>query len=132
MFMTFIIRFYFCFMENELPLNDLSVYYRQLEIIRATAEQIIKDFEIFGEKVEFSGNPDSAYSELKGQIISIISRLISGNFEKFLSLLYRIDLEEAAVKKIHGKPREMFEELVSEMIIQRELKKVIIRKYYKQ
>lgn len=118
-------------MRKELQLNNLSVYHKQVEIIRATAEQIIKDFEVFGEKIEFSGNAEAAYGELKSQILPIISRLISGNFEKFLSLLYRIDVSEKSVKEIFQDHPQKPEERISEMIIERELKKVIIRKYYK-
>lgn len=116
-------------MQN-LQLNNLSLYYKQVEIIRATADQIVKDFEIFGEKIEFSGNADIAYNDLKLQILSIISKLIKDDFQKFVSLLYRIDLNEKKVKGLLKNTSGNFEEIISEMIIDRELKKVLTRKYF--
>lgn len=131
--MIFIIRFYFCcIMAGKIQLNNLSVYHHRVEIIRATADQIIKDFEIFGEKIEFSGNTGTAYEELKSQVLPVVARLMRENPEKFLSLLYRIDVSEKTVKEISGNREGNFEEIISEVIIERELKKVIIRKYYRQ
>lgn len=120
------------FMPGKIQLKNLSVYYSRPEIIRATAEQIAKDFEIFGEKIEFSGNAGTAYEELKSQILPVVTRMMRQNSGKFLSLLYRIDVSEKTVKELSGESPEKFEEIVTELIIERELKKVIIRKYYRQ
>ena len=114
-----------------LQLSDLSIYHKRLEIIRATADQIIKDFEVFGETIEISGSAETAYNELKSEIFKIVSDLINVNFQKFISLLYRIDLNEKTVKELLKKPSVNFAEMISEMIIERELKKVILRDYFR-
>ena len=121
-------------MSEELQLKNLSVYHQRIEIIQATAEQIIKDFTPFftgDETIRFSGNAETAYPELKNQILPIVTKMMDLNFEKFLSLLYRIDVSEKKVKEISLEHPDNFEVKISELIIERELKKVLIRKFYK-
>ncbi len=118
-------------MENKFQLKDLSTYRKQIEIIRDTAAQIIKDFEIAGEEISFSGNAETAYIELKSQIFPIVEKLLQSNFQKFLFLLYKIDVSENAIKKISSENKKKFAENVCELILERELKKVIIRKFYR-
>lgn len=113
-------------------LSNLASFHNKIDMIRATAKQISKDFEIFGEVITFSGNADTAYAELSDQISSISKKMMAENFEKFLSLLYRIDISENSVKKILTEYSGNFEIIIAEMIIERELKKIIIRKYYSE
>jgi len=116
--------------SDKLELNNLSVYHKKVQFIQLTAEQIIKDFEVFGEDIQFSGNPDTAYQELKSQITPIIKRLLHNNRKKFLSLLYRIDVDE---KEVDGAFTSSGADVdnIADLIIERELKKVVIREYYK-
>ena len=51
--------------------QNIEKYRRDLEIIRLTAEQVIKDFQIFGFEIVFSGNEYTAYEELKTQTRSL-------------------------------------------------------------
>lgn len=119
-------------MKPVLPISDLTIYRKDIPIIRATAEQIIKDFEIFGEEIHFSGIPETAYIELKTQILPVVSKLMNYNYEKFLSLLYRIDINERKLQEITRTQDGTYEELVTEMIIERELKKVLVRKFFSE
>jgi len=118
---------------KELQLNDLTPYYKKLDLVRQTAEQIIKDFEIFSEPITFSGNPKTAYDELKSQIAPIISKLMSNNYERLLSVLYRIDVNEKSIsEEIYRRNDEEPSSIITDLIIERELKKVVIRRYFKE
>jgi len=64
-------------------LTDLSKYFNRLDLIKDTANQIIKDFEMFGLEIKFSGNAYNAYEELFEQMEPHISQLISSNKSKF-------------------------------------------------
>ena len=112
--------------------NNLSPYKKRLEIIQLTAEQLIKDFGLHGLKVEFSGNEESAYEELFSQVKPIIVELLHKNPSKLSSLLYSIDLSETKVRKILGGKTDFPEEELTEMILERELQKVVIRKYFQK
>jgi hypothetical protein len=112
--------------------TDLSQYINRLDLIKDTANQIIKDFDMFGMEIKFSGNAYNAYEELFDQIEPHINKLISSNHQKFLGILYRIDLNDEQIKKaVNGNSSEPFSAIVTDLIIKRELQKVVIRHHYK-
>lgn len=112
--------------------TDISKYFNQLDLIKQTAEQIIKDFDMFGMEVKFSGNPYNAYEELFDQVEPHIKKLIDTNHSKFIGILYRIDLNDDQVKKaVNENASESFSEIITDLIIKRELQKTVIRNHYK-
>jgi hypothetical protein len=112
--------------------TDLSKYFNRLDLIKDTANQIIKDFDMFGLEIKFSGNAFNAYEELFEQIEPHIDQLITSNQQKFMSILYRIDLSDEQIKKaVNENSSEPFSAIVSDLIIKRELQKVVIRNHYK-
>ncbi|MCE9538730.1 MAG: hypothetical protein K8R85_05885 [Bacteroidetes bacterium] len=112
--------------------TDLSPYFNRLDLIKDTAHQIIKDFDMFGLEIKFSGNAYNAYEELFEQIEPHIDQLIHSNQQRFMSILYRIDLSDEQIKKaVNENSSEPFSAIVSDLIIKRELQKVVIRNHYK-
>ncbi len=112
--------------------TDLAPYFNKLDVIKETANQIIKDFDMFGIEIKFSGNAYNAYDELFEQIEPHINKLISSNQQKFMGILYRIDLSDEQIKKaLKENTSESFSEILSDLIIKRELQKVVIRNHYK-
>lgn len=115
-----------------MDLTNISQYINRLDLIKDTANQIIKDFEMFGMEIKFSGNKYNAYEELFNQIEPHINKLISTNQQKFMGILYRIDLSDEQIKKaIDQNASEPFSEIVTDLIIKRELQKVVIRSHYR-
>ena len=113
-------------------LNDLSIYHKKIDLIKATAAQIQKDFALFDQEITFSGDFDSAYVELDHQIIRIVDRFLEINSSNFFALLYAIDIDENELKSVlFGEEFENPAAEISRMIIERELKKVIIRNHFK-
>lgn len=102
------------------------------DLIRKTAAQIIKDFAEFGLEVSFSGDVHNFYEELFGQMKPHIQSVLSEHYTRFLNFLYRIDVTE---KQVAHYQREMndasYEDALTELIIHREMKKVMIREYFK-
>ncbi len=112
--------------------TNLSQYINRLDLIKETANQLIKDFDMFGMEIKFSGNAYNAYDELFEQIEPHINKFINSNQQKFLSILYRIDLSDDQIKKaVAENSSEPFSAIVSDLIIKRELQKVVIRNHYK-
>lgn len=113
-------------------LTDLTEYTNHIDLLTLTVEQIKKDFDLYGMEIHFSGNENSAYEELTSQISPYIENLLNSNYEKFLSLLYRIDVPEKKLSQIimHSNDVKVLE--ISDLIIKRELQKVVIRTYYKE
>jgi hypothetical protein len=112
--------------------TNITPYFNRLDFIKDTAHQIIKDFDMFGLEIKFSGNAYNAYEELFDQIEPHISNLITTNRQKFLGILYRIDLSDEQLKKaVNENTSEPFAAIVTDLIIKRELQKVVIRNHYK-
>ncbi len=103
------------------------------KFVLLTAEQVRKDFAMFGMEVRFSGNVQFAYEELFQQLKHYIDLLLNDNYEKLKSLLYQIDLGEKELTK-HDPGYEFgsLSEIVTHKILERELKKVLIRIYFKE
>jgi hypothetical protein len=113
-------------------LNDLSIYHQKVDLIKATAAQIQKDFSLFDQKITFSGQTETAYCELNNQIVPIVDRFLEINSSNFFALLYAIDIDEKQLKRVlFGDEFDKPATEISRMIIERELKKVIVRNFFK-
>jgi hypothetical protein len=112
--------------------NNVSQFLDRAEIVRATAEQIMKDFGMFGVEVTFSGDVTNAYEELHEQLIIQISRLIDQNYDKLLSVLYQVDITEREIAQAQlDLPHYNHVEIIAHQVIARELKKILWRFYFK-
>jgi len=102
------------------------------DLIRKAAAQIIKDFAEFGLDVTFSGEVQNFYQELFSQMKKHVDQLLGEQYPRFLSLLYRIDVSEQQVAMYQQEMADAsYIDAVTELIIHRELKKVMIREYFK-
>ncbi len=112
---------------------DLSPekYRHDLEIIRETAKQVIRDFKIHKYDVTFSGNELLAYDELVNQLIPILDEMYKFNRSGFMAMLYQIDISESSFRKLVNttKPEKLAIGL-AEMIVRREFQKVLTRKFF--
>jgi hypothetical protein len=112
--------------------DNLKYYMDRSEIVRATAEQIIKDFGMFGVEIIFSGDTLNAYEELHGQLVAQVKNLIQLNHDKLLSVLYQVDITEREISIAERDlPHYNNVEIIAHQIIVRELKKVLWRYYFK-
>jgi hypothetical protein len=114
-------------------LSNIQKYLSDIDLLNQTAAQIIKDFEMFGLEVKFSGNRSNAYEELFEQIQPHIEKLLNKDHSRFMSIMYRVDISETQLKKkLIENTSESTSEIITELIIKRELQKVVIRNYYKK
>lgn len=112
--------------------NNISAHLDQAEIVQETAEQIMKDFGMFGVEITFSGNTANAYEELHRQLIDQISALVERNYDLLLSVLYQVDISEREIARAERElPHYNHIEIVAHQVIVRDLKKVLLRRYFK-
>ena len=110
---------------------NITPYFNKLEYITATAEQIKKDFDLFGIEIKFSGEEENAYNELLYQVSPHIAKLIESNYQKLLNLLYRIDVNESKISAIvNDTTVSSLSEAIADLVIKRELQKIVIRRHY--
>lgn len=89
------------------------------------AEQLNKDLALaLPEKISLD--------ELKQQLSAHINQLIKNNFEQLVSLLYRIDISESKIKSmLHNNTGENAGDIISSLIIERQLQKLKSREQFK-
>ena len=77
------------------------------------------------------GDEQQRFEALKKLLAKRLAEMIDHEFDNFVNALYRIDIDEAKVKKVLAKqPFSHALEEVAEMIIKRQIQKVITRKQY--
>jgi hypothetical protein len=119
--------------EIKLESFDIELYKSNQEFVKQTVTQILKDFGMFGIDLSFTGNTHMAYTEMSSQLAHQVSRLLMDDAEKLKALLYQIDLSQDKIFTESQTHADWpLEEVIAELIIHRELKKVLIRNYFKQ
>ncbi len=111
---------------------DIEPFKAEQEVIRLTIAQIQKDFGMFGIEVDFPVDMGMVYHDLFSELNYHISDLLSRNVQKLSALLYQIDLNEKSILSAwEAHPEYTHSQVITELIIYRELKKVLFRSYYK-
>lgn len=112
--------------------SDLAKYRNDKELVELTSLQIKKDFALFGLTINYSENMDYSWKEVFDELEIQIRRLLEINSAKILSLLYQIDIpEDKIIQRAEEQKERQLSDVVSEMIMERELKKVLTRLYFK-
>ena len=112
--------------------NNIEFFLNKEDIVRETADQIMKDFGMFGIEISFSGNTENAYNELLEQLINQISVYLDRDYSRLMAVLYQVDITEQEIAKAHRElPHYNDLEILAHQVIFRDLKKVLYRRYYK-
>ena len=99
------------------------------DIFKAFEMQLRKDFESAACALPDDFVLEKTYDLLLKQITRQVKQLSTGNYLQ--SLLYRIDVSEAQIKKqTQSNANSDFEEIVAELIIKRILQKVILKIHF--
>jgi len=118
--------------KPDLSASAIKKYRNDKEIIELTVQQIVKDFYLFGLEINFSEGIEYSWNEIFLELEKQIRYLLEINSAKILSLLYQIDLpENKIIENAEKQKHRVLSEVVSEMIMERELKKVLTRLYFK-
>jgi hypothetical protein len=116
----------------DLQNSNIADFLNKADIVRETAEQIMKDFGMFGIEITFSGNVENAYLELHEQLINQISVYLDHDYSRLMAVLYQVDITEREIEKAHHElPHYNDLEVLAHQVIFRDLKKVLFRRYYK-
>ncbi len=113
-------------------LNELQAYYNRTDLLEKVVAQIQKDFDWFNFKIVFSEDEEQTpYQKLYQEILPLIEEMLNDDYPKLMSVLYRIDIgEDFLNKKLKETPNADTDEVITDLILKRELQKVIIREIY--
>ena len=74
-----------------------------------------------------------SFNEIRDQLSRYINDLILNDFQKLVSLLYRIDINESRLKKLlQDENHEDAGRVIADLIIQRQLEKIKTRQQFKR
>jgi len=112
--------------------NNIANFLNKEDIVQETAQQIMKDFGMFGIEITFSGNVENAYRELHEQLVNQILVHLESDYGRLMSVLYQVDITEREIEKATRElPHYNQVEVLAHQVIFRDLKKVLFRRYYK-
>lgn len=112
-------------------LSELSPYYNRLDLLEKVVDQVKKDFNWFSFEITFSGKATTPYQELFDQILPLIEELLNDDYPKLMAMLYRIDIDEEFLnRQLKTNEQADTDEVITDLILKRELQKVIIRETY--
>lgn len=113
--------------------NKLEEFLNREDIVRETIAQIIRDFEMFGLDITFSGQLNNVYKEMHAKVKAKVEELLAGNSGQMYALLYRIDITDISIiKAAQELPQYNHVGVIAHQIIVRDLQKVLTRRYFKQ
>jgi hypothetical protein len=81
--------------------------------------------------IDFAGNP--SYTEIHAQLSAYINQLVKYDFEKLVSYLYRIDVNEQKLKTLLNQfPDEDAGNIIASLILERQEQKLKTRELFSQ
>lgn len=90
---------------------------------------VVNHFELSKENEE-----EKSYDEQFEILTQFIDHLIQNDFNRLLSILYRVDISEEKLKRklAENKDQQFSSKIIAQMLIDRELEKIISRAKYKK
>lgn len=118
-------------MSEELP--DINQGILKPDLFEKFKMQLQRDFENCGEDGTFCNDLKADYDIIFRELIAAVKKITKKVNSKLNELLYRIDISEAQIKKLSAqKPDAELEEVISELIIKRELQKIVYKEFFKK
>ena len=97
--------------------------------LNETVAQLEKDFLLIGVSFDIQ-KPVADYKTLFAYTYNLVNTINERNPKFILNLLYRIDLQEEKVQEEMQKTKLSFSQMLSELIVKRELYKVVLREKF--
>lgn len=111
---------------------EIEPHKSDVMVIKQTVQQVKKDFQMFGLDIDFPLDFNMVYQDLFRHVGAHIESLLAINLQKLSALLYQVDIDETEIIKAWEEhPEYTKAEVITELLIYRELKKVLFRNYYK-
>lgn len=102
----------------------------QALVLKKTAGSVFQKFEITADEILAQVDINS-YESVRDRLALKIRDLIDHDFEQLLNILYRIDVSEEKIKKyLSENPPGEAPALIADLIIEREMQKVVTRMQY--
>ena len=112
--------------------ESVTLYLNHQKILSDLCSQITKDINEDDCMIDLKWPTQTAYADLFQQIFPVIDRLEKTNQAKLNFILNRTDINESQLKQAIKKNKSCsYTHIISDLIIKRELQKVVIRSHFK-
>lgn len=116
-------------MEDLVKVNDQLTH---KDLFASFKVQLAKDFQQSNFNADFVEALEPNYGRIHEAILRELQRSKKSADADLMHLLYRVDISEAQLKRyLDANPGEHHLSTIAELIIKRELQKVVIKQYYK-
>lgn len=107
----------------------IQSYFSSKEILQQLIIQIAKDFHTSGFEIKLDESKEFSFKEL---VDVVHEKLLDLNPEQIFSLSYKIDIPENRTSDKGENSHGVSLEKISELIVKRELQKIILREIFKK
>lgn len=115
---------------DELP--DIITGISKPDLFEKFKMQLQKDFENCSLEGNFAAKFNPDYKSILKAVHLEVEKINKASSGKLNELLYRIDISEVQIKKAFNlKPDSELNEIIAELIVKRELQKIIIKEHFK-
>ena len=109
--------------------QNIEKYRSDSEYVKKVLLQIQKDFSHYGDEIHVDSS-ELTWQKLFDQLQMLLLRWIESDFNQLLTVLYRVDISEKELKKNMLSSEYDSSELIAELIMKRELQKVLLREHF--
>lgn len=114
-------------------LPDIQTSISSPDLFLAFKNQMKKDFDFCALPSGFIDDFTADYDFIMIKTEDAINKITNAASSKLSELLYRIDISEQQIKKLtQQKSESSFNAIIAELIIKRELQKVVIKEFYRK
>jgi hypothetical protein len=105
----------------------MSLYREDPKFLKLTLDQVVKDLQPSEDELVLLNREAPDWQNLYDWVDRLVLKWIESDFQRLMNALYRIDISEKKLKTKLSASETDSSELIAEMILNRELKKVVIR-----
>lgn len=115
-------------LPEKLSAANLQGYINSAEMRKQLVAQIAKDLNL--EEFQFDVEDSNFFATLNQRLSEVMRATIHHNAAGLANIIYRVDLHEETTRELLTNPTMAADEALASAIIEREMKKVVIRNLY--
>ena len=111
--------------------QEIEIYFNNQQVIDQLLRQLEKDLELEQNCLFCNSSEANVFDSIFKLLLPIVEKNIHQDYGKFMNTLYRIDVSEQKIKQsMLDKSSIEFPCVMTELILQKEMQKIIIRLVY--
>jgi hypothetical protein len=111
--------------------QEIEIYFNNQQVIDQLLRQLEKDLELEPNCLFCNSSEANVFYSIFKLLLPFVEKNIHQDYGKFMNTLYRIDVSEQKIKQsMLDKSSTEFPSVMTELILQKEMQKIIIRLVY--